>query len=77
MSAPWPLITTVEGYWQFTLIFKSRESFARTRTVPSGQHFQLILGRYLEMKARLVSALIALGSLAVIAGAGVAPFQHW
>jgi hypothetical protein len=29
------------------------------------------------MKARLFSALVALGSLAVIAGAGVAPFQHW
>lgn len=29
------------------------------------------------MKARILSAFVALASLAVIAGAGVAPFQHW
>ncbi len=61
-----------------TLIFSSRESFARdilylqASTYSSGYS-----GGTYTMKARLFSALVALGSLAVIAGAGVAPFQHW
>jgi len=29
------------------------------------------------MKARLVTAIVALASLAVIAFAGAAPFEHW